>query len=98
MKTPKALKKLTKIEALIADVTARYTLEANRVPQMLQEAKAAVSRAKDAVTAQASSEASKKNAPTKISPKKKAAKSAVPAPVLAATQAASSKPGSEARS
>src|ERR1035441_3065487 len=54
MKTNKALKRLAKIEALISDVTERYS-SAPHIRETLQDAKAAVTRAKAAVSLQASS-------------------------------------------
>ena len=91
MKTNKAVKKLTKIEALMVDLIARYKENANNLPEMLQDAKAAVARAKEAVTAQASTEAASKNA-AKTSPKKKSANGTVPSSVVVAGQAAVSRP------
>ena len=92
MKAKKALKRLNKIEELIANLTERYSA---RVPQMrdvLEEAKAAVVRAKEAV--QASSGTAKKaaakavpNIAKKATVKKPVAKKAAPAkaaPVKAA--------------
>ena len=54
MKAKKALKRLAKIEALISDVTERYS-SAPHIREVLQDAKAAVTRAKEAVSLQASS-------------------------------------------
>ena len=53
MKPNKALKRLTKIEKLIVDVTERYSKGAH-IREALQDAKAAVARAKEAVSLQAS--------------------------------------------
>jgi hypothetical protein len=55
MKANKALKRLNKIEALISDVTERYLARAPHIRDVLQDAKAAVTRAKEAVSLQASS-------------------------------------------
>ena len=55
MKTNKALKRLAKIEALMSDVTERYSVSAAHIREVLQDAKAAVTRAKEAVSLQASS-------------------------------------------
>ena len=55
MKANKALKRLAKIEALMSDVTERYSASAPNVQEALQDAKAAVTRAKEAVSLQASS-------------------------------------------
>jgi hypothetical protein len=54
MKANKALKRLAKIEALMSDVTERYS-SAPHILEVLQDAKAAVIRAKEAVGLQASS-------------------------------------------
>jgi hypothetical protein len=54
MKANKALKRLAKIEALMLDVTERYSASAP-IREVLQDAKAAVTRAKEAVSFQASS-------------------------------------------
>ena len=54
MKANKALKRLAKIEALMSDVTERYS-SAPHIREVLQDAKAAVTRAKGAVSLQASS-------------------------------------------
>lgn len=56
MKANKALKRLAKIEALISDVTERYSNGALQIREALQDAKAAFARAKEAVGLQASSE------------------------------------------
>src|ERR1700733_13983037 len=55
MKANKALKRLAKIEALISDVSERYSAGAHHVREALHEAKAAVARVKTAVTSQATS-------------------------------------------
>jgi len=54
MKATKALKRLAKIEALMSDVTERYS-SAPHIREVLRDAKAAVTRAKEAVSLQASS-------------------------------------------
>jgi hypothetical protein len=54
MKTNKALKRLAKIEASISDMTERYSSSPD-ILETLQDAKAAVTRAKEAVSLQASS-------------------------------------------
>jgi hypothetical protein len=66
MKANKALKRLTKIEALMSDVTKRYSASAPHTREVLQDAKAAVTRAMEAVSLQASSGKSK-NPPVKHS-------------------------------
>jgi hypothetical protein len=59
MKANKALKRLAKIEMLMSDVTERYSASAPHIREVLQDAKAAVTRAKEAVSLQASSEKAK---------------------------------------
>jgi hypothetical protein len=51
MKVNKALKRLAKIEALMSNVAARYSPSAPRTREVLQDAKAAVARAREAVEA-----------------------------------------------
>ena len=51
MKANKALRRLAKIEELISDVTERYSTSASQIRNVLQDAKAAVVRAKEAVQA-----------------------------------------------
>lgn len=70
MKANKALKRLTHVEDLLSDVMGRYSSDAPEISQQLLDAKAAVSRAKDAVRSQASSE--KTNARKKAATKKAA--------------------------
>jgi hypothetical protein len=59
MKAKKALKRLAKIEALMSGVAERYSASATHVREVLQDAKTAVIRAKEAVSLQASSGTSK---------------------------------------
>jgi adenylate kinase len=59
MKAKKALKRLSKIEALLSDVTERYSAGAPNMRKVLQDAKAAVTRAKEAMSWQASFGAAK---------------------------------------
>jgi hypothetical protein len=59
MKANKALKRLAKIEALISDVTERYSASESQIRDVLQYAKAAVVRARE--TVQASSGMAKKS-------------------------------------
>jgi hypothetical protein len=59
MKANKALKRLAKIEALISNVTERYSASESQIRDVLQYAKAAVVRAREAV--QASSGMAKKS-------------------------------------
>jgi hypothetical protein len=79
MKANKALKRLAKIEALIADVAKRYSSGAAHIRKALQDAKAAVAHVKAAVSSQASSGKAKKTAPAKkkAAVKKAAAKTPV---------------------
>ena len=67
MKANKALKRLTHAEDLISDVMERYSESAPDIREKLQDAKTAVTRAKDAVNLQASSEktSARKEAVTK---------------------------------
>ena len=60
MKTKKALKRLAKIEALISDLAKRYSASMPNIREVLQDAKAAVTRAKKALSVQASSGTAKK--------------------------------------
>jgi hypothetical protein len=76
MKANKALKRLSKIEALMAEVAKRYSASAPHIRGMLQNAKAAIAHAKQAVRSQVSSAASKKSAPIKKAAKKTKAKKA----------------------
>ena len=64
MKANKALKRLSKVEALLSDVTERYSASAPQIRELLRDAKAAVIRAKEAVSLQASPETGK-NRPAK---------------------------------
>ena len=66
MKANKVLKRLAKIEALILKVTERYSASAPHIRELLRDAKAAVTRAKAAVSLQASS-GTAKNPPMKRS-------------------------------
>jgi hypothetical protein len=59
MKANKALKRLNKIEALLSNVTERYSVSAPHIRDVLQDAKSAVTRAKEAVSLQASSKRAK---------------------------------------
>ena len=78
MKANKALKRLAKIEALLSDVAERYSASAPHVRDVLQDAKAAVARAKEALRLQAFSGRPKKSAAIKKAAKKAAAKKAAP--------------------
>lgn len=64
MKAKKALKRLAKIEALMSDVTERYSASATHVREVLQDAKAAVIRAKEAVSGTAKHPPVKQSEPT----------------------------------
>jgi len=59
MKANKALKRLAKIEVLMSDVMERYSESAPHIRELLQDAKAAVTRTKEAVSSQASSRTAK---------------------------------------
>lgn len=67
MKANKALKRIAHAEDLISDVMERYSDGAPDIREKLQDAKIAVSRAKDAVKLQASSRptSARKKAATK---------------------------------
>src|SRR5258706_15999295 len=65
MEAPKALKRLAKIEALLSDVTARYSVHGSDTRKVLQDASAAVARAKEIVSLQAAGPARKKAAAKK---------------------------------
>ena len=78
MKANKALKRLAKIEALISDVTQRYSAGAPPVRKMLQEAKAAVTRAKEAVNLRTTSGTAKDTSAQHSKPTSKAPQSAKP--------------------
>jgi hypothetical protein len=56
MKANKVRKRLAKIEAMISDLTERYSKGAFHIREALQNAKAAVAHAKEAVLSQVSSE------------------------------------------
>ena len=60
MKSNKILKRIAKIEALMSKVTERSSASAPHVRELLRDAKAAITRAKKAVSLQASSGAAKK--------------------------------------
>jgi hypothetical protein len=71
MKAQKALKRLAKIEELLSDLTVRYAPGAPAFQGALQDAKAAVARAKEAATQDASSGKAKlPKPPSKASTKK----------------------------
>ena len=72
MKANKALKRLAKIEALMSDVTERYSASAPHVRELLQDAKAAVTRAKEAVSLRTSSGTAKNPAVKHSAPMSKA--------------------------
>jgi hypothetical protein len=80
MKTNKTLKRLAKIEALISDVSERYSSGASHIRQAFRDAKAAFARVKEAVTS-----GTKKTPPVK---RKKAAvkKAAAKAPTAKAAK------------
>jgi hypothetical protein len=69
MKTKKALRRLSKIEALISLMTERASKGAPKVQEALRDAKAAFARVKEAVNLQASPETKPaKKKPPKWSP------------------------------
>ena len=72
MKANKALKRLAKIEALMSDVVERYSASAPHVRELLQDAKAAVTRAKEAVSLRSSSGTAKNPAVEHSAPTSKA--------------------------
>ena len=72
MKANKALKRLAKIEALMSDVVERYSASAPHVRELLQDAKAAVTRAKEAVSLRTSSGTAKNPAVEHSAPTSKA--------------------------
>jgi hypothetical protein len=65
MKANKALKRLTKIEAVMSDVTERHSASSPHIREVLQDAKAAITRAKETVSLQQCSGTAKKNPPVK---------------------------------
>ena len=70
MKAKKALKRLAKIEALISDVTERFSKSSLQIREALQNAKAVFARVKEAVSSQASSGTAKDSkAPSTETPK-----------------------------
>jgi hypothetical protein len=81
MKANKALKRLTHVEELISDVMERYSSSVPDIREKLQDARAAVIRAKEAVSLQAPSrttsaqkKAATKKAAVKVPPAMKAKK------------------------
>ena len=72
MKANKALKRLAKIEMLMSDVTERYSASAPHIREVLQDAKAAVTRAKEAVSLRTSSGTAKNPAVKHSAPMSKA--------------------------
>ena len=92
MKANKALKRLAKIEAIISDLTERYSKGAVHIREALQDAKAAIAHVKAAVSSQTSAGTAKrapvkrkkaavKKAAAKPAVKKTVAKKTAPAPV-----------------
>ena len=72
MKANKALKRRAKIEMLMSDVTERYSASAPHIREVLQDAKAAVTRAKEAVSLRTSSGTAKNPAVKHSAPMSKA--------------------------
>jgi hypothetical protein len=79
MKANKVLKRLAKIEALVSDVTARFSAGAPHVSGVLKDLKAAVARVKEAVSAHVALRTTKKKT-TPARKKAAARKKAVKAP------------------
>jgi hypothetical protein len=61
MKSKKAVKRLTRVEALLSNVIDRYAGNPHRVKELLDSAKKSVVRAKETVNQQASSKATKRS-------------------------------------
>ena len=61
MKSKKAVKRLTRVEALLSNVIDRYAGNPHRVKELLDSAKKSVVRAKETVNHQASSDATKRS-------------------------------------
>lgn len=78
MKANKALKRLAKIEVLIADVAERYSSGASQVREALQDAVAAFARVKAAVSSQAAAGTAKKHPAKKKAASAKTAKRSAP--------------------
>ena len=110
MKANKAVKRLAKIEVLMSDVMERYSAGAPDIREMLQDAKAAVTRAKETVSLQASSGTAKNppvrhsKPPSKATPepskptrKLSAAGATKKAPVAAAKKTAAKRPQKAAK-
>jgi hypothetical protein len=72
MKAKKILKRLAKIEASMSDVTERSSASAPHIQELLRDAKAAITRAKKAVSLQASSGTAKDTAVKHSEPTSKA--------------------------
>ncbi len=104
-KANKALKRLGKIEALISDVSERYSSSAAHVREALQDAIAAFARVKAAVSSQASSRTAKhppakrkKDAVKKVAATAPVAKTAKKsAPIKKAEKKAATKKAAPAR-
>ena len=82
MKANKTLKRLTKIEALLSDIRGRHSTKASDLRQVLQDAGAAIVRAKEIVSSQAAAKVNRKAkraAPTrkKVAVKKASSRAAV---------------------
>ena len=97
MKANKALKRLTKIERAISNLVTRYSPTAVHAKELLELAKTAVARAKEAVGLQASSGTAKKTvkktgAKKAAAARKKTAAKKAPVKVAAVKQSRKSKP------
>jgi len=82
MKASKAHKRLAKIEAIISDLTERYSKDAIHIRKAFQDSKAAVDHVKAAGSSQASSRTAKK---PPVKRKKAAVKRAAAKPAIAKT-------------
>ena len=83
MKANKVHKRLAKIEAIISDLTERYSKGAVHIREALQDAKAAIAHVKAAVTSQASSWTAKN--PPPVTRQKTIVKKATAKPAIART-------------
>jgi hypothetical protein len=72
MKANKALKRLSKIESLMADVAERFSASAPHLQEALKDLKAAMLSVKEAVKVQTSPPAATERSPKKASSKKAA--------------------------
>jgi len=104
MKATKALKRLAKIEALISDVSERYSSGGSHIRETIQDAMAAFARVKAAISSStakhppgkrkkaAAKKTAKKSAPIKKVAKQAAAKKTDPAFIQTARKSAAEEP------